>query len=395
MSAQLCAAARSGALWVREAASAARGRGRRPGRGRAQRQQQRPHHGVSGAERRDEAGGDRSSRPSSTRGGGERAVVRVRLRSSRSPLPFPPRLPPPSERALSPCHGPAGGGERAVSRRPLRDAPSRGRGGGTAGSAPSLLPLPSLSPHPGGAAAASPRPSCPGSREAANGGALPSAPASLPRPGPPRPPPFPRPLRRARPRAGRRATPLSPLLPGSGDGLPPPLGGPEDEPAAGGEDVGGCRHGGGAGVGGGDARGPPEEAGVHDPRPALPGQRGEPAGEGAGRAAPRGEALGGVTKGALPSPGAGGRGKEGRKGLPRTGGVFLGEDEGSYPGGGGAPLHAPARVAGEGLRAPEGGLGGVAGPAPPGAVSGGGLCVWRDCGMSQRSLLRYNSLQGK
>lgn len=153
MSSQLCVAARSGALWVREAASAARGRGRRPGQGRAQRQQQRavggrrPHHGVSGAERRDEAGGDRSSRPSGSRGGGERAVVRVRLRSSRSPLPSPPRLPPPSERALSPCHGPAGGGERAVSRRPLRDAPSRGRGGGTAGSAPSLLPLPSLSPR--------------------------------------------------------------------------------------------------------------------------------------------------------------------------------------------------------------------------------------------------------
>lgn len=64
------------------------------------------------------------------------------------------------------------------------------------------------------------------------------------------------------------------------------------------------------------------------------------------RAAPRGEALGGVTKRPLPSPRAGGR-EGGRKGLPRPGGAFLGEDEGSFPGGGGAaPLHAPGRVAG-------------------------------------------------
>lgn len=128
----------------------------------------------------------------------------VRLRSGRLPPSFPSRLPPPSERPLGRCDGPAGGGERAVNRRLLRDAPSKGerRGHGGKRSLPPFPPLPSLSPRPGGAAAASPRPSCPGGRQAANGGALPSAPASPPRPGPPRPPPFPRPLRRARPRAG-------------------------------------------------------------------------------------------------------------------------------------------------------------------------------------------------
>lgn len=108
----------------------------------------------------------------------------------------------------------------------------------------------------------------------------------------------------------------------------PAPGGPEDEPAAGREDVGGSPGGRGAGANGGDARGPPEEAGVHDPRPALPGQRGEPAGEGRPRL---GGALGGGTKGALPLPQAGGREREGRKGLPRPESAFLGEDEGSSP----------------------------------------------------------------
>lgn len=87
---------------------------------------------------------------------------------------------------------------------------------------------------------------------------------------------------------------------------------------------------------------------------------------GLGRAGPRGEALGGVTKGALPSPRAGGRGKEGRKGLPRPGGAFLGEDGGSFAGGGGAaPLRAPGRAA-EGRRR-------GAGPRPPGAGFDGGV----------------------
>lgn len=107
------------------------------------------------------------------------------------------------------------------------------------------------------------------------------------------------------------------------------------------------------------------------------------------RAAPRGEAPGGVTKGALPSPRAGGRGKEGRKGLPRPGGAFLGEDDGSLPGAGGGGR----RAAGEGGRGAPGhlrrgprraGRWRAAGPRP----SGGCFWeVWRDCAVNRERAL--------
>lgn len=96
----------------------------------------------------------------------------------------------------------------------------------------------------------------------------------------------------------------------------------------------------------------------------------------------------------------GGREGEGRKGLPRPGRAFLGEDEGSFPGGEGArrrssPLPgSPARGSGH-LRGGPGGRERGGGALAPGGCFWRGGVVWRGCGVSQRSLFRYNSLRGK
>lgn len=176
----LCAAARSGALWVREAASAVRGRRRRPGwagpgqaepgGGRAQRQRaadgRRPqHHGVSGGggpdgERRGEAGGDRGSRPSSRRGGRQGAGVRARLRGGRFPLPSPP--PSALGAGARPVRWPGRRRSAGSEPAPAEGRPEQGerRGHGGKRSLPPTSPLPL--PAPGRSSGRFPAPFMPG-----------------------------------------------------------------------------------------------------------------------------------------------------------------------------------------------------------------------------------------
>lgn len=110
------------------------------------------------------------------------------------------------------------------------------------------------------------------------------------------------------------------------------------------------------------------------------------------RAAPRGEAPGGVTKGALPSPRAGGRGKEGRK--EGKGSRVL--EERSW---GRTTALSPGQAGGGRRAAGEGGRGApghlrrgprragrwrAAGPRP----SGGCFWeVWRDCAVNRERAL--------
>ncbi|XP_058657484.1 basic proline-rich protein-like [Ammospiza nelsoni] len=160
-SAEQCAA-RSGALWVGEAACAGPGAGGRAGPAVG---------GTRKAERKSEAGGDRGSRPSSRR------ALQRELHSEPDPAAAAPPSLPTSPRPQSDV--PA---ERAVRRRPPRDALSgeRRRHGGKRSVPPfQLSPLPL--PAPGRSSGRFPSPFMPGRRPPA---ALPSAPASPP-------PPFP------------------------------------------------------------------------------------------------------------------------------------------------------------------------------------------------------------